>query len=105
MINLVKLQSEVLKWREKNFPESGVDDQFLGLVEELGELAHTRLKIRQSIRGANTAEEQDAIGDIMIYLLNYCSERGYILEEIISETWLTVSKRDWIKFPKNGLTE
>lgn len=29
--------------------------------------------------------------------------KGWKLEEIIRETWKTVGKRDWVKYPKNGM--
>lgn len=80
----------------------------LGVVEEVGELCHAHLKNEQGIRG--TPEEwrtkkQDAIGDILIYLLDYCTREELDAEECLETAWAEVSARDWIRFPKNGKTE
>lgn len=103
MKNLTKLQQEIHEWRLYNFPLSNEEDQFVGLVEEIGELAHVRLKIRQGIRNVDLNTERDAIGDILIYLFNYCSERQYDIEDILTDTWNVVKKRNWIKYPFNGV--
>lgn len=107
-LDLDDLQAEVFAWQTKNFGEQPSENSLLGTVEEVGELCHAVLKQRQGIRG--TAEEhvaaaKDSIGDLMIFLLNYCSARGWSLARIVHETWSEVSERDWIKFPKDGLTE
>jgi hypothetical protein len=70
------------EWRTRNFPMS--DDRkechsVLGVIEEVGELAHHHLKEAQGIRG--TAEEhqagaRDAIGDIMVYLFGPIAVHG-----------------------------
>lgn len=105
VIDLGKLQEEIHDWQIHNFPDSGANEQLIGIVEELGELAHARLKARQQIRAIDMYAEQDAIGDMLIYLFNYCSEMGYSVEHIINETWKTVSLRDWLKYPKDGMSE
>lgn len=101
------IQAEHLKWTEKNFPDQVADDCFKGVVEEVGELAHADLKKKQGIRGdaeGHDAEARDAVGDIMIYLMGYCSKRGWAMSEILEETWgKVVSKRDWVKYPGNGI--
>lgn len=107
VLALDELQAEVFAWQTKNFGEQESENSLLGCVEEVGELCHAVLKQRQGIRG--TPEEhveaaKDSIGDLMIFLLNYCSGRGWSLEEILLGTWAEVSKRDWIKFPHDGLT-
>lgn len=98
------LQAELKPWAEHNFPHEYGEGvlpyrPLLGLVEELGELAHAHLKQEQGIRG--TAEEQedkgkDAIADLFIYMADYASKRGWDLQEIVGKVWReTVSKRDW----------
>lgn len=102
------LQAEMIAWQTKNFGEQPAHRSFLGCVEEVGELAHAMLKQEQAIRGTpeeHTAAAKDAVGDLMIFLLNYCTTRGWSLEEIVRSTWAEVSRRDWRRFPKNGLTE
>jgi NTP pyrophosphatase (non-canonical NTP hydrolase) len=107
-VDLDDLQAEIFSWQTKNFGDQPAHRSFLGVVEEVGELAHAILKHEQAIRGTpeeHVAAKKDAIGDAMIFLLNYCSAHGYSLARIVRETWGEVSQRDWIAFPKNGLTE
>jgi NTP pyrophosphatase (non-canonical NTP hydrolase) len=108
VMNLDELQVEMFAWQTRNFGEQPAHLSFLGVVEEVGELAHAILKHEQGVRGTpeeHTAEAKDAIGDAMIFLLNFCQTKGWSLEEIVRSTWAEVSRRDWQRFPKNGLTE
>lgn len=100
--------------------------QVLHIASELGQLAHRVLKEEQKIRNGekpvthhferfhemkNIPPEQlrelerDALGDIDIFKLNFCSARGHSASDILNETWEEVKKRDWVRFPKDGLTE
>lgn len=102
-MDLKQLQSDIQAWREYNFPNSNDLQQFLGVVEEVGELAHSILKSQQGIRGnEHEAEARDAVGDIMIFLMNFCSANDWDLEDILEETWAEVNDRDWIKYPEAG---
>jgi NTP pyrophosphatase (non-canonical NTP hydrolase) len=78
----------------------------LGLGEEVGELFHAHLKEEQNIRGESNAhqlEAKDAVGDIIIYLMHYCTLRDWAIEPILNNVWeQTVSKRDWKKNPQEG---
>lgn len=106
MRNLDEMQTENAEWVEQNFPgKCDNNTAFMGMVEELGELSHVRLKTYQGIRAIDPEAERDAVGDLAIYMLHYCHTKGWSLQEIIEETWNEVKKRDWIKFPKNGLSE
>lgn len=74
-----ELVEERNAWVAHNFPGTNPAETTLGVVEELGELAHSHLKQRQNIRG--TAEEhvangRDAVGDLIVYLLGCMSYRG-----------------------------
>ena len=92
-------------WRERNFPTSNADQQLLGVVEEVGELAHANLKSKQGIRGTpemHVAAEEDAVGDILIYLLGYCSYKEWDMADILEETAKEILKRDWIEDPLRG---
>lgn len=51
------------------------------------------------------AHQIDAVGDIAIFLINFCNRKGWSFGRILADTWEIVSKRDFVKFPKNGLTE
>ena len=104
---LSKVQKESKEWRERNFPHYSTEQMLLGVVEEVGELAHSHLKQSQNIRNNedHVSKAKDAVGDILIYMLGYCSLRDFNIEEILQETWDEVKQRDWVKFPNNGRTE
>jgi len=99
-MHLRQVQDEQVPWVNHNFPGRPAWQPLLGAVEELGELAHAHLKADQEIRG--TAEEheeaaKDAVGDIVIFLADYCTARGWDMEDIVTETWNSVKMRDWAK--------
>ena len=74
----------------------------LGVCEEAGELCHAHLKAEQGIRGTQDEHleaKKDAIGDIVIYLADYCSQQGIDLERSIENTWAKVKQRDWKQNP------
>jgi NTP pyrophosphatase (non-canonical NTP hydrolase) len=80
----------------------------LGVVEEIGELAHVVLKQDQKIIQKIVdprVEEIDAIGNIVIFLINFCNFRGYDFETCVSTTAGEVLQRDWRKYPKNGVNQ
>lgn len=102
------LQFERDRWVHHNFPNDREEDSLLGVIEEMGELAHHMLKRRQGIRGAGVdheAEIRDACADLVIFLLGVASHEGFILMDAINEAWDVVKQRDWIKYPKNGVSE
>ena len=73
---LQDLQESLYDWQTYNFGEQATEITLLGICEEAGELCHAQLKLEQGIRGTteeHEAEILDAIGDIMIYVLNYMS--------------------------------
>jgi NTP pyrophosphatase (non-canonical NTP hydrolase) len=107
-MNLAILQIEVGLWARKNFPKAEPIDPFLGMVEELGELAHAKLKMKQGIRGTpleHQANIEDSIADLFIFAADYCERNNLNLDTIVTRTWNQVKQRDWIKYPKNGKTE
>ncbi len=94
MIELSEIQGEVYKWSCKNFPKNTSTEPLLGLVEEVGELCHAHLKRTQGSATFCRALQKDAVGDIMIYLMDYCSRENINLRRVLEETWNKVSKRD-----------
>lgn len=95
---LQRIQREHRHWMNHNFPERDAYWLLLGVVEEVGELAHSHLKRIQGIR--HTQQEldemaRDAVGDIAIFLIGYCSEMGWDFAEILDSVWPEVAKRDW----------
>ena len=104
-MNLNDLQIQHEKWLAHNFPHQQEHDALLGLIEEVGELAHAHLKAQQGIRGTLDelqAEARDAIGDIVIYLASYCNTNHYNLSGCVREAWEEVQKRDWKANPHDG---
>ncbi len=106
-ISLRQLQSEVGEWSYDNFGLQQSYRPLLGIGEELGELNHAHLKREQGIRGKQDYREaqMDAIGDLVIYLCDYCAKEGIDLSDAVASTWAIVQTRDWKRFPRNGLTE
>jgi len=106
--DLDALQEKINAWGRYNFPNAQPYQPLLGAVEELGELAHAHLKQEQGIRGTPEewkAKKEDAIGDVIIYLLHYCVMQGLSLWACILQAWCEIKDRDWQKFPRNGRTE
>ncbi len=99
-----QLQEEQKPWVAHNFPTREPWNPLMGMVEELGELAHAHLKEHQQIRKGedHVANAKDAVGDILIYMSDYCSARGFDLQQIIEETWDKVRQRDWKKKPDDA---
>lgn len=102
---LRKLQDEQRPWVKHNFGDRPSWMPLLGIMEELGELAHAHLKQAQGIRTSEDHEAmaKDAVADIVIFLADYCSSRGFDLEALVTETWAQVRQRDWKADPKAAL--
>lgn len=99
-ITLEILQKQQKSWVAHNFPDRLDYYPLLGAMEELGELSHAHLKTLQGIRG--TALEHydkkcDAIGDIIIYLADYCTANDICMQSALEQTWDHVQGRDWQK--------
>lgn len=103
MLDLDRIQEEHRIWSDYCFPEAPDYHSLIGATEELGELCHAWLKREQGIRGhEHDAEARDAIGDVIIYLLHFCTSNGWKMSDIIQETWDVVQKRDWQANRENG---
>jgi len=109
-VDLEKYQDEILEWSLQNFgevPNSQINlriSSFLGVIEEIGELAHAILKSSQGIRTNedHIAAIEDAIGDLMIFLLDFCARNDLNLDTILRKTWNDVQQRDWKKNKETG---
>ena len=126
--NLNQIQQEIGVWAITNFGKRRTEElRLIGAVEELGELVtqelerivpllhivramgllnHHHLKEKCGIRGTaeeHQAKEKDAIGDISLFLMDYCNLRGWSYTEILQETWDEVKKRNWIEDPAFGM--
>lgn len=108
--NVKELQDELHAWRMYNFPDCTPEDQFMGMVEEMGEIAHAMLKWKQGIRIENsieaTSKVRDGVADLTIFMMGLCSLFGWDFMELVASVARDeVMHRDWIRYPKNGLSE
>lgn len=103
-MTLRELQQQQRDWVAHNFGERPSWHPLLGAFEELGELAHAHLKQVQGIRLNENHEEnaKDAVGDVVIYLSDYCTARGFDFQEIVEQTWAKVRQRDWKRNPNTA---
>jgi NTP pyrophosphatase (non-canonical NTP hydrolase) len=122
-MDLRELQSKVSRWSQYNFPNNKPHMPLLGVGEEIGELveadmalkglsaaygrlAHAHLKLEQGIRGTPELlrdKAADAVGDILIYLADYCSRNSIDMAGALELALHEVLSRDWVKFPGNGV--
>lgn len=106
--NLLEIQLKLGHWEQDNFPNDIKNPwvNLLGVSEEVGELCHSYLKLHQKIRGSeqkHIEEGKDAVGDILIYLFNFCSKMGWNLEDCLKSAMDQVLGRDWISNPEIGI--
>lgn len=103
-MSLRQKQEEVLEWSTRNFgevPNTQIPvriSSFLGMVEEMGEMAHAILKMSEGIRGSTAVHEakmKDAIGDIIVFLLDFCGRNGLDAQNILHVVWERVKRRDF----------
>jgi len=113
-MDLEVLQFQHRSWVARNFPQLGRSELtrhgFLGMVEEVGEIAHAMLKHEQMIRGMREYDDflaavADGIGDTVIFADTLCIGLGLDFPSVVKETWAEVYRRDWVKFPKDGVSE
>jgi NTP pyrophosphatase (non-canonical NTP hydrolase) len=112
--DLDRLQVAVNEWARRNFPKSGTVEKayrpLLGMGEEIGEVMHAHLKSEQGIRESARRQEgstqldeiKDGLGDVLIFMLDYCNHLGISLSAALRATWDEVKVRDWIKYPETG---
>ncbi len=106
MMTFNQFQREQKEWAARNFKGHVAWHALLGLVEEVGELSHAHLKTVQGIRDTPHVHYNakiDAVGDILIYLADYCTMSGINLDQAVTSTWAKVKKRDWAKYPHTGM--
>jgi len=104
-MKISELQEKVRTWTARNFPNSEPWEPLVGVMEELGELSHAHLKQHQGIRYSTMLDKEDAVGDIIIYLADYCNRNKLDLDLCVYTAWKTASQRDWIKYQKDGVSE
>lgn len=104
--SLEEIQAEIKEWSYHNFGAQPSWRPLLGIGEEVGELNHHFLKRDQKIRTNEDHDEgiEDSIGDIMVYLLDFCGRENLNANYILNRTWEQVKNRDWNKNSTNGQT-
>lgn len=78
---------------------------FLGAMEELGEMAEMLLsRLDEPIDGDNKRAQKvkDGVGDLQVYLLDFCASNGLDAEDCLNTAWAKVSQRDWKKDKLKG---
>ncbi|MDQ3170340.1 MAG: DUF4406 domain-containing protein [Acidobacteriota bacterium] len=103
---LDRIVREMPGWQAHNFPGRPAYWPLLGMVEELGELAHAFLKAEQKIRGTpeeHRAMKIDAVIDLFVFGIDFCGAEKIDLRAALTEVWGRVRTRDWRKFPRYGI--
>lgn len=72
-----EIQIEVGEWSSDNFPGQPDVNPLMGSGEEMGELADT-IKLDEE----PDDEELDAVGDILVYLADFCAIRGLDYQKV-----------------------
>lgn len=103
-MTLKELQDEHKPWAERNFPNAKRWEPLIGIQEEVGELSHAFLKLHQGIRLSedHTAKMIDAVGDILIYMADFCNRNWIDMQGAMEATWEKVKLRDWQNNKENG---
>jgi NTP pyrophosphatase (non-canonical NTP hydrolase) len=114
-VNLRMMQNEVRNWADRNFDMVNLspEDQtalvaLTGVGEEAGEIVRAIRKLCQGIRGTREEwieEIKKEAGDLVIQLMSGLNALDLDINDCVHTRWQSVGKRDWKKFPKNGLTE
>lgn len=105
VFHLTQVQESAAEWYKYNFGKDKPHHNFLGVVEEIGELAHATLKMEQGIRGTkeeHMAKIKDASADIVIFLCQLATAHKFDLESEVIKAWDEVKFRDWKKYPGKG---
>lgn len=107
--SLREVQQEVGKWSVEQFGDNanniskhdslpmGSKAALWGIVEEIGELNHVTICRHQGRRGYDNGvkyreDRNDAVGDLMIFLCDYCCREGIDLMDILLHTWNNIVK-------------
>ena len=96
MNDLNELETLIVGWAKarKIIPNATTESQVLKAVSEMGELADAILK-------GQDAEMKDAIGDVVVCLINLCALMGVTLGECLQAAWEQIKDRKGTLLP-NG---
>jgi len=88
MTTYAALESDVVRWAEarKIIPNSTPHAQLLKALSEMGELADATLKGQKE-------EAMDAVGDVMVCLINYCALQDFNLVDCLEMAYDQIKHR------------
>ena len=88
------LEQKIVLWAKERqiIPNATPVSQLLKAVSEMGELADAENK-------KNMDEIKDAVGDILVCLINYCSLRNISIEECLSGAYNEIKDRKGTLLP------
>lgn len=95
-MTLDELNELVIQWSKDRciIPNAKPTSQLLKAVSEMGELADATIKLdRAGIR--------DAVGDVLVCLINYSALQGFTLSECLEAAWHEIKDRRGTLLP-NG---
>jgi NTP pyrophosphatase (non-canonical NTP hydrolase) len=108
-VSIRDTQAEILAWSTRNFgarvPIAYDVSSFLGMVEEVGEIAHAVLKMSQGIKGSRAKHEADVIdgiADLMVFTLDFAARNGLDAEKALEQVWAKVKLRDFTQDKQVG---
>jgi NTP pyrophosphatase (non-canonical NTP hydrolase) len=96
MNDLNELETLIVGWAKARgiVPNATPESQVLKAVSEMGELADATAKGRDD-------EMKDAIGDVVVCLINLCALKRWTLGECLHEAWEQIKHRKGTLLP-NG---
>ena len=88
------VESEIIRWAEarKIIPNSTPATQLLKMVSEVGELADAETK-------GDIFDIEDALGDVVVCMINYCALRDISLLKCINGAYETIKDRKGTLMP------
>lgn len=96
-MNYEMVEINVIRWAEarKIIPHASASSQLMKAVTEMGELVDAELK-------DNMPEIKDAVGDVMVCLINYCALKDISLVKCLEGAYEEIKDRKGTLMP-NGV--
>ena len=96
-MNYEMVEIEVIRWAEarKIIPNARPSSQLMKAVTEMGELVDAELK-------DNMPDIKDAVGDVMVCLINYCALKDINLTQCLKGAYNEIKDRKGTTLP-NGV--
>jgi len=96
-MSYAELEMKVIRWAEdrKIIPNATPSSQLLKTMEELGELAAADARNQPG-------KIEDAVGDVVVCLINYCALRGIDLTTCLKNAYDEIKDRKGTLMP-NGI--